>query len=413
MRNAAIVLLSALWIAAAGSSALAQSPGATPADRAVAASERLATELRARLGGKAGEPERPDVFVPIPAGGRLLSATEARTAFRAANAHIEKARWWRPGLDPAALDRPLREPASVISGCVAAYRAGLDDGARSLEIARDAAEFLMWAQDQAGTGLYPFPSARSGRSRAMQSARSQLDRAEREGRLDRMLRNGWAVDDGDDGGLQFDNGEAGVAMFELYEATRDARYLASARRAADWAIGRPIVRNWNYNSFSAHLLAKAYTVTSEARYLDAAVRKALAGVIPGQLTDGTNAGRWVDPHNAQASYHYIMLRALAGVAAALPAQDARRPAVVASLALGLKARNRDFVERGAPNKNSAMDALIAVNRLFAADGEFLRATQSAVALERLGVLVSEQHRRGAAPLDPREWGMFLAYAAGR
>jgi hypothetical protein len=336
-----------------------------------------------------------------------------RSAFRIANDRIERERWWRAELDPARIDRPLREPASVISGCVAAYRAGLEDGSRSLTIAIEAAEFLMRAQQQAGTGVFPFPSARTSRSRAMQAARVRIDRAEREGRLDAMLRNGWVIEDWDDGGLQFDNGEAGTAMFELYEVTRDTRHLTSARRAADWAISRPIVANWNYNSFSAHLLAKAYAVTGDKNYLDAAVAKAIAGVVPGQITDGSNAGRWIDPHNAQASYHYIMLRALAGVAAALPELDARRPALIDALALGLRARNRDFVQGRAPNKNSAIDALITVNRLFAQDTAFLRDTLSAEALDKLGHLVAAQYRRGTAPLDPREWGMFLAHMAGK
>jgi hypothetical protein len=401
----------ALWMAPPANHAFGQVASST--DTAKAVSERLAKEMRARLGAKAGEPERPDDFVVIPVSGRPLTRSEARPAFRIANERIERERWWRIELDPAKTDRPLREPASVISGCVAAYRAGLEDGSRSLTIAIEAAAFLIWAQQQAGTGLFPFPSARTGRSRAMQAARVRLNRAEREGRLEAILRNGWVIEDLDDGGLQFDNGEAGTAMFALYEVTLDPRHLASARRAAEWAINRPVVANWNYNSFSAHLLAKAYSVTGEKHYLDAAAAKALAGVIPGQLTDGPNAGRWIDPHNAQASYHYIMLRALAAVAAALPEQDVRRPALINSLVLGLRARNRDFVNGRATNKNSAMDALITANRLFAQDTAFLRDTLSAEALEKLGLLVAAQYRRGAAPLDPREWGMFLAHIVGK
>jgi len=98
--------------------------------------------------------------------------------------------------------------------------------------------------------------------------------------------------------LQFDNGECGIAMFDLFELTQDPRYLDSARQAANWALTRPLCTNWNYNSFSVHLLAKAYDVTQEPEYRDAALKKALLGVIPGQLIDGPRAGRWMDAHNA-------------------------------------------------------------------------------------------------------------------
>ena len=50
---------------------------------------------------------------------------------------------------------------------------------------------------------------------------------------------------------------------------------------------------------------------------------------------------------------------------------------------------------------------------FAGDVEFLRASRSAEALDALGQLASEQYRRGAAPLGPREWGMFLDYIVWR
>jgi hypothetical protein len=39
----------------------------------------------------------------------------------------------------------------------------------------------------------------------------------------------------------------------------------------------------------------------------------------------------------------------------------------------------------------------------------LQASRSAEALDALGKLVSEQYHRGAAPLGPREWGMFLEF----
>jgi len=51
--------------------------------------------------------------------------------------------------------------------------------------------------------------------------------------------------------------------------------------------------------------------------------------------------------------------------------------------------------------------------VFAADPAFLQDTLSTVALDALGRLVSAQFKAGAAPLGPREWGLFLEYAAAR
>ena len=137
----------------------------------------------------------------------------------------------------------LREPAAIVSGCVRAVRAELDGAPRSLAYAREAGDFLVWAQSQGGTGVFPFPAVRGvTRDKAFVAADRFLAKAEREGRLADVVRNGWAVDDVTDGGLQFDHGEAGVAMFELYEATKEKAYLTSAQWAADWAEKRPIAR---------------------------------------------------------------------------------------------------------------------------------------------------------------------------
>jgi hypothetical protein len=51
-------------------------------------------------------------------------------------------------------------------------------------------------------------------------------------------------------------GECGVAVLALYEGTKEKKYLDAGRKAADWALARPLVSNWNYNSFSVYLLAR-------------------------------------------------------------------------------------------------------------------------------------------------------------
>ena len=366
------------------------------------------------LGDQAGVPEVADKYTLVPENARWLTPAEVQPGFSRHFDKLDSMRWWRIGADPTKLTQPLRAPAAVLSGNVAAARAQLEGAERSIAVAKEAAAFLMWAQEQAGTGLYPFPAAR-GKSddKAMAVADAFLAKAEKAGKLGDIIRNGWAVEDGDGGGLQFDNAECGVAMFELYELTHDKRVLASARKAADWAAGRPLAANWNYNSFSVWLLAKAHAVTGEAAYLAAAKKKVLLGVIPGQLTAGPRAGRWLDPHNARPAYHYIMLRGLAQLAAVLPKDDADRATIVQSLKLGLKTRNQEILTQGVMTKDKAMEVLLLVAQAFAADKAFLEESRSTAALDALARFVSAEFLRGKLPLGPREWGLFMEYVKAR
>jgi hypothetical protein len=382
----------------------------TNADAELATTRQKVAEVLRVLGDRAGIPETPDKFQTVPKNARWLTAEEAQSAFAKANTKLEKIRWWKVGLDPTMLAHAMREPAAVIAGCVAAHRAGLDDAEHSLAIAKEAAEFLIWAQSEAGSGVFPFPSARGVKgSKAFTAADNYFAKAEREGRLGEVIHKGWAIDDAGNGGLQFDNAEAGIAMLELYEDTHEEKYLDSARKAADWAAARPIVENWNYNSFSVHLLAKIFAITHERKYLAAATRKALVGVIPGQLKDGPRVGRWLDAHNAKPEYHYIMMLSLAQLISVMPKDDLARPEVMCSLQLGLRARNQDFIGPGVPTKNKSMEALLLVKQVFITDANFLRDTLTGEALDALGKLVSGQYLRNRDPLGPREWGLFLEY----
>lgn len=368
----------------------------------------VVARARGLLGPRAGEPEVRDEFRAVPAGATMLAAEEARRGFTPHFGQLERMRWWRIGVNPAGLRAPLREVASVISGQAAAARAGLEGAARGLALANEAADFLVWAQQQAGAGCFPFPAARgTSRDRAMEVATRFLARAEAAGQLGAVTRNGWVFEDLGDGGLQFDNAECGLALFELHAVTGERRHLESALRAADWALGRPLCANWNYNSFSVRLLARAFAASGDVRHLDAAVSKARLGVIPGQLADGPRAGRWTDPHNARPAYHYIMMAGLAQLYAVLPPAHEHRPEIRRALALGLAARNAELVNRGVMNKEKALEALLLVAEVFAGDPAFLRETSSEPALRSLSLLVSAEARRGKPPLAPGPWGRFL------
>ncbi len=365
---------------------------------------------RVALGDQAGVPEVADMYLPVPKDKPLLTPDEARRGFTPLSERLEQERWWNVGVDPTRLTAPLRLPASVMAGYVVTARAKLDGSTNNLTRAREVAEFLMWAQAQAGSGGYPFPAARgTSKAKAMEVATRFIEKAAKAGKLSRIVRNGWMFDDLGDGGLQFDNAECGVSMFELYEVTKDLRHLASARKASEWALARPLCPNWNYNSFSVNLLAKAYAITGEATYLEAALRKARLGVIPGQLTDGPRAGRWIDPHNARPAYHYIMMRSLAQLLAVMPEDPVDRADILNALKLGLRARNAEILSYGVMNKDKTLEALLVVNRTFKKDAVLLKETHTSDALHALGVLVSEEARRGKMPLSPGEWGLFLEY----
>ena len=364
------------------------------------------------LGDQAGVPEVADEYLPVPSSARLLSADEVRLSVKKTFAHLQRLKTWRIGLDPTKLAAPLRAPAGVVAGMVAIHRAKLDDGRTALREATEAADFLIWAQEQAGAGCYPFPAARNtSQERAMQVATRFLERAEAAGKLGETVRNGWAYEDHGDGGMQFDNGECGVAIFELFEVTQDQRYLDSALKAADWALKRPLCPNWNYNSFSVNLLAKAHQVTKHPKYLQAALEKALLGVVPGQLTSGPRAGRWMDPHNARPAYHYIMMTALARLASELPKGHTDLPKVLQSIKLGLSARNGEILGQGVMNKDKPVECLNLVQHLFAHDTAFLTETTTGEALDTIQRLASEEARHGKFPLGPRGWGELLERCA--
>jgi hypothetical protein len=409
-----LILIITLSLPVFETSVAAAQSAPSPDEKSLSAIRRRVEETKAKLGDQAGVPELPDRYEPIPKGGRWLSAAEAHQCFKRLQDEIERRRWWKIGLDPTHLNHALREAASVVCGCVQAARSGLADTNACLRLAREAGDFLIWAQQQAGTGVIPFPAYRGESSdNAFRTAARYLARAERADRLNQVVTNGWIFDDSGDGGLQFDNGEGGAALFELNEITKDPKYFDAAIRTADWVAARPVAPNWNYNSFSVYLLARAYAVTGDQKYLAVATAKARLGVLPGQLTDGPRAGRWLDPHNARPAYHYIMVRGLAQLAAVLPKDDPARPELIQALKLGLHARNQDLLGPGAANKDNAMEALLLVNHAFAGDKDFLRDSLSSEALELVGKLVSEQARRGKLPLSPRAWGMFLAEVARR
>jgi hypothetical protein len=370
---------------------------------------RISYEAKSLLGDQAGVPEVPDEFHPAPQTVEPLTLDECRKGAALYLRQIQGKKWWKIGLDPRKTEHLPREVANVVVGAVAINRAALDDQQQWLVVAKDACNYLLWTQQQGGAGVFPFPHYVGGRGKAFESATRLFQDAEKAGMLDKMIRNEWVIDDHGDGGLQFDNGLCGVAILQLYEATKDERYLQSVKAAAEWAVRQSVVPNWNYNSFSVYLLAKAARATGERRYLESAKQKARLGVYPGQLTDGPHKGRWADPHNARPAYHYIIVRGLGSLVAAMDDNDVDRPTAISSLRLALQARNPDFVEKGIMNKDSSLEALLLLKmepklRIPAIEGCGI--DEATDVLERA---VTAEYRSGRLPLGAGVWGRFLEY----
>ena len=131
------------------------------------------------------------------------------------------------------------------------------------------------------------------------------------------------------------------------------------------------------------------------------------------MTEGEHAGRWADPHNARPAYHYIMARGIAALLGVMPADDPDRPEVVECLRLALRARNPEFTARGVMNKDSAVEALLLVDRLPPPTRDELGDCGTDEALAVLGRLISTEFRAGRMSLSPGvAGGFFEAVVAG-
>lgn len=381
-----------------------------------AAITAVVAEMRATAGASLGEPEEPVVFERPPEGAVALTPATIPQGFAPVLRRIERMKFWNIGLDPAKLSQFPRGVGSVIIGALAARRAGCEQPERLLMVAREAGDFLVWAQQQGGRGVFPMPARRNGEGKVWGIVERALRMAEQQGRYDQVVQNGWCVDDagiGDDGGLQIENAVCAIGVLDLYEATKDEKYLRAAKAAGDWAIGRPCVPNWNYNSFSVWLLAELHRVTGDPRYLASAKKKTRLGVLPGQLPDGPREGRWLDPHNARPNYHYILTRSLACLLPRLAADDSDRPAVIAGLRRALLAWNPTFPRDGAPNISSASEALVLLELRLPEHAQILGETgvrPALLTLERLGAAMLAV---GKIPGDPSAWGLVVEAAARR
>lgn len=184
----------------------------------------------------------------------------------------------------------------------------------------------------------------------------------------------WVTIDFVNGGdFYLDNGEAGAALLYGSEVGGSSTWLNSGLASADWAKGRRLVTNWNYNAMNGYLLSRAYRLTGDASYLTEAKRVMDLGVFPAQY----QTGRWVDPHNARPQYHGIILSAVVEYYLALM-QNGGADATYANgevkdrLECALDNISAEVTAYGAVNPNELLylDALVFAQRIFGANQDW-------------------------------------------
>jgi hypothetical protein len=186
-------------------------------------------------------------------------------------------------------------------------------------------------------GHFPFPDLRGKNIRFGDMINRQLAAGKAE------AKDGWIITSDPDGGSQFDTGVCGTALLLAGQLHRNETWRQAGLKAADWALRQKCCANFNYNAFSISLLAQAFRVTGEAKYLDAALKKFRVGVAPGQAPNG----RWMDAHNARTVYHLIILRALGDLRSVLPAdRSAERSELDAVAKPAIKALLGEFDAMG-------------------------------------------------------------------
>ena len=316
--------------------------------------EAAKTEMIQAMGVYAGAPEsKPEYGTPIDTSLPDFGSVEKLwyKSFR----RMQGRNGWQVADPPkAAIQTGPRLRVSLRSAraYLHSYDAGLEHKEEYLNYAVDGLNYIV--STQATCGIFGYPYDPNTTDRLKRAGVEVVKDGQARGFT--MLENGWIIEDLQDGGLQFDNGMCGAGLLYLYSVTGDDRYLESARRAAEWAIGRKLVLNWNYNCFSGLVLARLYRATGERRYLDAALTKFKYGVLPGQMANG----RWFDQHNAKIQYHSVMLRSLIDFYLALnEAADPYAETVKKRIVLGLDNLAEQITSCGASNVHEllSLDAL--------------------------------------------------------
>jgi len=247
---------------------------------------------------------------------------------------------------------PLRAVAEVIHGSLDSWHITGDK--KYLAMAISSGDYLLLVQQEIASGGFGFPAWKDNSSNLGRIASRFLLEAEKKGLTSQVLNNGWIIDDLGRGDLYFDNGLAGEALIALYRETKNSQYLEGAKSAAKWAASKPVVSNFNYNSFSIILLSEVYAETSDLFFLNEAISRAELGVFSGMIRQGEDAGHWIDPHNERVVYRQVMLRAITSLIARTPVSHIKRSELLSNFNLMTRAMFKQQLTFGISNPDSTM-----------------------------------------------------------
>jgi len=218
-----------------------------------------------------------------------------------------------PRATPDQLPFALRHVAGIVRGSVALARAYPDTRDDALDIAEAAADFLVDASREAGVPFTPFPYWRDQSGRLGELSEIMARGLEACGGLEARVRNGWFVVPEVPEQYFFDTGVVGAALADLMTELPKETYRDWLDAATVWLDAQQLSSNFNYNAFPAELFAARHGQRGDPKDLDRALDWLRFGVLPGMISEGPDAGQWIDSHNNLLTYRVIMVDAMLAI----------------------------------------------------------------------------------------------------
>lgn len=201
-------------------------------------------------------------------------------------------------------------------------------------------QYLMSVQSQSRTGVFGFPADVKNPEFGSLIKRIVKDCPE-------CIKQSWVVTlPGENiAELYYDHGYALTSMARAYLGSKDENLLPSIKKAADWALDKPLSKNVNYLSALSKGLSYAYAATDDSRYLERAVYLHKTGIIP--FLSPTE-GKALDAHNQQLEYHGFIVSGLIALKNVLPMKHAFQPTLDQYLSLSIDHMQRRNLTEAAP-----------------------------------------------------------------
>ncbi len=183
---------------------------------------------------------------------------------------------------------------------------------------QDVISYLLKAQFEGGTGVFPFP-ADVNNPEFGAAVRDLIN-----SQCHTCIVNGWAVrlPGQQIEHLYFDHGYALTTLSRYYINSNNNDVLPAIRAAANWILDKPIANNIHYNSALIKGLSYAYKATNDARYRDHARELHRYGVYSGFLNANGRLQAYAhDNDNAQLKFHGYIVSGMIALLSILDADD--------------------------------------------------------------------------------------------